>query len=228
MRLNSLGGGWNHFAYVATALVLGWIGVAGTAQATPIFVPNASFESPPNVNGLGGAGPFSGSDWLLYGASGIIGTTLANPSDGVQATFVGTGSAGTAIYQDLGSLLANTQYTLTVDVVSRNDTSFPGTVGAIQLLNGINNFGTQLAQTTGFSQPAQNAAFITESVQYTTGASVSGDLTIALVMVTGVQILYDNVRLDGVVVGAPEPGSLALLGLGALGVAFFARRRKAM
>jgi hapalindole biogenesis HpiC1 cyclase-like protein/PEP-CTERM motif-containing protein len=216
----------------AAVIAAGLLAAGPAAYATPITVPNASFETP-SVGGTAGA--FGGSDWLTNGAAGLLGTTYANPTDGVQTAFVGTGPGSTAIYQDIGALQPNTLYTLTVDVVSRHDggSDFPFSEGALALYQGTSHtpLGTLKAETTGFFQPAVNTAAFSESVQYATGASVSGDLTIALFKMdhagdpTGTQVLYDNVRLTGTST-VPEPGSLVLMVLGTLGFAYFARRRR--
>ncbi len=99
------------------------------------------------------------------------------------------------IFQDVGALQPYTTYTLTVAIGSRADRI--NSPGIISLLNGTNNNGTLLATTGGI--PIDQNTWQDYSVTFTTGASVSGDLTIEL-SVTGngstVQADFDNVRLS--------------------------------
>jgi hypothetical protein len=101
------------------------------------------------------------------------------------------------IYQDVGPLLPNTIYTLTVAIGLREDFT-PGNLGSpgiISLINGVNNNGTVLASTTGV--PFTSDTWEDYTVSFTTGGSVSGDLTIEL-SVAGAstyQANFDNVRL---------------------------------
>jgi hypothetical protein len=68
--------------------------------------------------------------------------------------------------------------------------------GIISLLNGTNNAGAVLA--TGGGLPGARDSWQNYSASFTTGASVSGDLTIALSVVgngTTVQADFDNVQV---------------------------------
>jgi hypothetical protein len=129
-----------------------------------------------------------------------------------------TGVTG-GIYQDTGALKPNTTYTLTVAIGSRSDRL--NSAGIISLINGTDDTGTVLA--TGGGLPATRNSWQDYTVTFTTGASVSGDLTVELSVAgdpTLIQADFDNVRLT---VGAQAPvlgtarvagGNLVLTGTG--------------
>jgi hypothetical protein len=124
--------------------------------------------------------------------------------DGTQYYAVNTGPShnGTSgIYQDVGALQPNTTYYLTV-AIGRGDNQGVSpnglgdwSPGVISLLNGTDNTGTVLATTTGYPDVAGTWQDYTAT--FTTGPTVSGDLTIALGVAPAstVQSLFDNVRL---------------------------------
>ncbi|HEV2456270.1 MAG TPA: immunoglobulin domain-containing protein [Verrucomicrobiae bacterium] len=111
------------------------------------------------------------------------------------------------IYQDTGPLLPNTTYTLTVAIGERADFT-PGTLGSpgiISLINGADNTGTVLASTNGV--PNTSDTWQDYSVSFSTGPTVSGDLTVEL-SVAGAstyQANFANVRLTK----APGPSVIA-------------------
>ncbi len=219
--------------------ILGVIGLGNLAKATSITVNNSSFENPSLADDTyqgetdppGTANVPYGTidDWSREGGptgvQNVIGTgeygggaTLPAPGDGTQFLY----DNGGAVYQDVGAILPNKTYTLTV--AAGNQEGFgPGSVGSIYLVNGTGD-GTPLALVTAGNgqvsgQPANSFADFTFTA--TTGAGVSGDLTIVLELNSGQQEDYDNVRLSYV----PEPASLGALGLASVGVLF--RRRRA-
>jgi Fibronectin type III domain len=149
---------------------------------------------------------------------------LSPPADGSQYTWVNVFSATPigGIYQDVGPLQANTVYTLTVAIGSRKDRV--NSPGIISLVNGSSASGTTLAS--GGGLPSTQSTWQNYSVTYVTGASVSGDLTIALSVIgndTTIQADFDNVRLTKAALvfaapmfGAPKisAGNLILTGTG--------------
>jgi alpha-L-rhamnosidase len=135
---------------------------------------------------------------------------LAPPADGNQYCYVNmfNPAATGGIYQDIGALQPNTIYTLTVAIGSRNDRL--NSPGIISLINGTDNTGTILA--TGGGLPATQNTWQDYSATLTTGATVSGDLTIALSAQgngTTIQADFDNVRLAITPVLPPEPADLS-------------------
>ena len=189
------------------------LAIAPAAEASPISVPNYSFETP--VYGAGGFGVI-GSPWLNSGPAGGLDGAFATPTQGEQTAFVGTDNAQAAsIYQDIGTLLPLKRYTLTVDVIPRS--GFVGSKGWIELVNGTDPTGTLLSQTFVTESPTT----FTATTSFLTGPTVGGDLTIVLGYDNTVngQMIYDNVCLDAV----PEPASLGLLAVG--GLALLKRRR---
>jgi hypothetical protein len=135
-----------------------------------------------------------GSEWA-GGADYTVNTPLAAPAAGNQFCYINMFNAGVTggIYQDVGALLPNTTYTLTVAIGSRNDRI--NSPGIISLINGSDNSGTVLATAGGL--PATANTWQDYSTTFTTGSSVSGDLTIELAVAGGatIQADFDNVRL---------------------------------
>ncbi len=113
----------------------------GTAVATPISVPNGSFENA----GFNWQVP---SDWQSEGTPQIIGTgTVAPPgghTDGVQlaeVSIIGDALPGTTFTAalsskaSLGTYAANTTYTLTFDVGSKDGSWWNNWQGAARILS---------------------------------------------------------------------------------------------
>jgi hypothetical protein len=139
-----------------------------------------------------------GTDYTIY-------DPLAAPAAGNQYCYINMSNSGVTggIYQDVGALQTNTIYTLTVAIGSRADRN--NSLGIISLINGTNNTGTVLA-TDGGLPSAQNT-WQNYTVTFTTGASVSGDLTIELSALGAgtIQADFDNVRLTATPVPVTLP-----------------------
>ncbi|HSY20300.1 MAG TPA: immunoglobulin domain-containing protein [Candidatus Acidoferrales bacterium] len=181
--------------------------VAQVVSSTNIVtVNNFSFEA-----GTTGSGniviptswvPFNNNNFsVVANNSYSVVNPLAAPADGnnFYAINEGPGDPTGGLYQDVGPLLANTTYTLTVAIGRRQDfPNPPGTLGSpgiIALINGTNNTGTVLVTTNGI--PATADTWQDYTVTYITGDTVSGDLIVAL-SVAGAntfQANFDNVRL---------------------------------
>jgi len=137
---------------------------------------------------------------------------LPAPADGNQALYIFAGD----VYQDVGALQSNTTYTLTLALGSRLDQ--PGN-GIFELINGIDNTGTVLAVSPTITPTA--GTFELETLTYSTGSDVSGDLTIDLESGGTGQAIFDNIQLTAQSV--PEPSSLALLFIGLSGIGVMVR-----
>lgn len=208
------------------------------AHAQSITVNNFSFENDVAPSGSDVTSVPTG--WTAYNEGGgtdigsehagsaqySVNNPLASPADGNQYAYVNmfNPSVTGGIYQDVGALQAFSQYTLTVAIGSRADRI--NSPGIISLVNGIDNTGTVLA--TGGGLPGTQDTWQDYSVNFTTGASVSGDLTVELSVLgngTTIQADFDNIRLQ--VASVPEPGTYALLGGGLALLPILLRRRMA-
>ena len=111
--------------------------------------------------------------------------------------FNGNGSQVAGVYQDVGTLLPNTTYTLTVAIGQRAGTGPDGSwsPGIISLVNGANNAGTVLATSGGL--PATPNTWQNYTASFTAGASASGDLTVVLSVLDApsIQADFSNVEL---------------------------------
>jgi hypothetical protein len=182
------------------------------AAAPPVTPPSGTVQNPSfelNVAPEGGTVATVPTYWTTFNEASIgdIGTEhaggvdftvhdpLAPPAAGNQFCYVNIFSTGTTggIYQDVGALQAYTTYTLTVAIGSRADRI--NSPGIISLINGSDDTGTVLA--TGGGLPATQNTWQDYTVTYTTGPTVSGDLTIELSVAPAatIQADFDNVQL---------------------------------
>lgn len=198
--------GTNYYQVIATNSAGSVTSSIATVLSAPNFVTvnNYSFE-----NGTTGGGqlviPVSWTGFDDNNFSTVADNSysvvdpLAAPAEGNDFFAINEGPSDPTggIYQDVGALLPNTAYTLTVAIGLREDFT-PGVLGSpgiISLINGANNAGALLASTSGV--PATPDTWQDYAVNFTTGPSVSGDLTVEL-SVAGAstyQANFDNVQL---------------------------------
>lgn len=241
------------------ALGLGLAGSV-TANAAAVTINNFSFETPveasdtnfsaPTHSGTSGVatGVFNSWNYALQLGTSFEDFGIENPAstaytgasvggtpsgaDGTNVVFLNQNNSGktVSIFQDVGTLQADTTYTLTVAIGQRLDR----VNGSLQigLLNGASGAsdifltGTLLNSTTGVS--SVSGMFQDFTVTFTTGSSVSNDLYVGA-RYTGdgkVQASLDNFRLDATASAVPEPSTYAALaGVSALMVVALRRRR---
>jgi len=188
------------------------------AQAEPIFVPNASFESPalPDGEAIIDSVPgwtFTGSGTRQTGIynpndAGFPGATSGNlpaPALGPQSAFLHTGGpAGISIRTTpLTTILPNTTYTLTVAIGVRLD--FPFAPGAAPGFAYLNLFAdgqpfNSLSQTDITVSTIGRGTFVDFTTSFTTGAT-GGVIGQGLYPIIGyfhdghAGVSVDNVRL---------------------------------
>jgi hypothetical protein len=216
------------------------ISVFGSPATTPLSEPpagavyNPSFEFDVAL-GVGQTVATVPTSWTAFNAAAdtdigsenaggtdyTVNNPLAATAAGNQYCYINmfNPSVTGGIYQDVGALQPNTPYALTVAIGSRADrTNSPG---IISLINGTDNTGTVLAS--GGGLPATHNTWQDYTVTFTTGATISGDLTVALSVLgdaTLIQADFDNVRLTTTPIaptlGAPKVsgGKLILTGTG--------------
>lgn len=202
--------------------------LSGGAWGDSVPIQNASFE---NSGPLTAECPvpaaclynFAIPEWSVTGATGSFqpsSTYLSLPlPDGSIVAYTNGGT----ISQTLTgiSLLANSTYTLSVDVGRRFDVVAANY--SISLYDGSTPFCT----TGGSNASITAGSFTGATLTCATGASVPAGFLEIVLTGDGRQIDFDNVRLDVVsnVVSTPEPSVLVLMltALGAFGL--FARSR---
>ena len=189
-----------------------------TSPLTTNTVNNPSFEL--DATSPGGVVATVPTGWTAFNEAGssdigsqnaggvdyTVNNPLAAPAAGNQFCYVNifNGNPMGGIYQDVGALQPNTTYTLTVAMGSRADrTNSPG---IISLINGADNTGTVLAS--GGGLPSTQNAWQNYTITFTTGTSVSGDLTVELSTLGAgtIQADFDNVQLAATPVLVAPPG----------------------
>ncbi len=192
-------------------------------SGTPVpAIPNLSFEQDAigsgNIAAFTGWHRFLGTNTAVGGSGSDIGSQypitaqysvnspVGAPADGNQFLFVNMFNPAVTggVYQVVGPMIPNHTYNLVVAIGSRADRI--NSPGIISLVNGNDNTGTVVATTNGL--PATQDTWQDYSVQYTTGPTVSGNLTICLSTVgdpTLIQADFDNVRLDPNTNAPPAP-----------------------
>ena len=193
------------------------------AWGDALIVNNSSFENLPtgglNVKDASGAyelGAVPG--WNALGSAvgemqPIVGSWFNSLPDGPTVAFVANGNV---LYQDIGVAMANTTYTLSVDVGARNDVAFGGSV--MLSVNGVQYEAVGGAPTAG--------NWSTYTFTYTTlKPDVGAQIYIDLMAARNVEAAFDDVQLTAMSdSGVPEPGTAALSGLFLAGIAIYKRR----
>ena len=221
--------------WITAVCALAFCLAASGTWADSISIQNASFETTNPLTipcaGTGCAFNFSLPDWTIAGINAAAGSFQPGSNslyfntavpDGSIVAFINTGS----ISQTLTgvSLLANSVYTLSVDVGRRNDVA--GANYSLNLLDGSNVFCTSGSNSNG---SITAGTFTDITLTCTTGATVPGGFLGIELTGDGRQIDFDNVQLDVTTstVSTPEPGVLALtfVGLFMGGLLFMGSRR---
>ncbi len=219
------------------------IGASSAALATPLLINNPSFELPVLSAGTYGIGVV---DWTSINAGGGgFNTATYNPSG---TTFISGGSApdgnnvaqisasnldaGAGITQTLSAtLLANTTYTLTFDVIHMITTTMDPYLGSLSA-NGVT-----LASDSSLSPALTHYAL--DTIVYNSGAApaeLGQALTITL-QGTGCNgappcgagtVAFDNVQLTAVTTqsGVPEPATFGFIGAGLASLGFLRRAKR--
>ena len=199
------------------ACLVGVIIAGGKAAATPVVVPDFSFEKWTNAgtgdglqDGTTTAAPDVGPSWLAAGNGGV---TLINPTnglfpnttgfpgtlpatgDGTNCLRIGLGLTGEA-WQTVGSLQSNTIYTLTV--AAGNSLLSDAGQGQIALLSGSFPAGTIIGSAPVNAAGFTAGTFVDTTLSITNGQSAGTPLVIMLQGFAGISpfMYYDNVRLD--------------------------------
>jgi hypothetical protein len=159
------------------------------AGAVPIAVDNFSFETPALANG--GWTPTIPSWSQDSGTSGIFNPKAAQFPAGVTDGDNSAYSNGGTISQTIAAetLLANTNYTLEVDVGDRADKPFPGY--EIQLVVG----GVVRASADETQVSPADGAFATAVASFLTAPADAGQSLQIRLVSSGTQVNFDNVRL---------------------------------
>jgi hypothetical protein len=230
------------FAHLtASVFILG----ASVASATPITVPNASFESPSSPTQTS-TNPNVATGWVFnvkggsaYGTSSIssnfnsIGTALGNDYAFINNDWPNVTDTITSA-SSLGTIAPLTKYTLTLAIGNRktSDSSLygaPGNLSFSLLANGV-----AFATNTVNNGTVPNGTFQDFTLSFTTptsGSIIGQALEIQMASLpeqgTAYQPSFDNVRLDATSIAvAPEPATGALLVSGLLTLGWLVRRRQ--
>ncbi len=245
----------SYLARLSAALVLlGWITVVA-AVASSVPINNPSFETVANVSPCSSGNALAPGEFISTQPLGsgcvssdpFAGTWTVNPSedvgvwapgtafypsgvpDGESVAFVNNGSISQVLS---GSTAGLGTYTLSLSIGGRCDV--PITNYAVSLFAGSTLIASDNSSLVpSLAQPAGSGCgtFVLDTLTGATSSSLVGDPLEIVLSATGSnntsQAAFDDVTLNFQSASAtPEPGTLALLGSGLLGLAHRLRRKR--
>lgn len=210
-------------AILAAAVILSSL-VTAPALGVPITIINPSFEiDNPGPGGVS-SGPTAG--WSGVGhldrTAAPFNTVIDPTPDGADAERLGWSNGGTPTQVLSALLLANTTYTLTVDIGDRTDLAFAGAQLRLGTGPGLGSNllpAVVVANTTPVNGAGPNDGWQTWQSTFTTGAAppnLGQPLRIELFNPGTIQTLYDNVRLDASPVPEAASSILCVIAVGAV------------
>jgi hypothetical protein len=207
-------------------------GLCWPAWSVPILVANPSFEILPASGlpaGCGAGCSYSVNTPIPFWTSG--GSSFGQFQPGVQVsnfTYFNSVPDGITVAYINGGTIAQTvgataqagvTYTLQGDLGFRKDTPDPGTITL--------EIGSHSILATGVAAPL-SGNWVDYTATYTALATDAGDSISILLSSNAAQGDFDNVRLsNNLAAGIPEPATVAIFGVGLIGLGAMLRRRKA-
>lgn len=206
--------------------------------AADVIITNSGFEDPLHADG-GFANP---TGWSVSAGAGTgigslnpIGVQFAGTDDapGSPGLIPGTGdgfqvgyiSGAFQMWQNIGTIVANADYELTVAIGERLDLGWSDLTVA---LRANSQTGTLLADDVYTAADAPDGTFSDVSFSFNS-AGFAGEVGSDLFVVftgTGTQALFDNLRVSETTAAVPEPSTFAVLGIGAIGFLGHRRRKR--
>ncbi len=217
-----------------------WAGTTAPLTSANLVASTPSGLGSQTVNFTGTVGTFSVS--ALATSSDTPGTSTISDLGGSTVAVTNTGGATATIYISLGDVTYNSPTSppaASITVSSNLDTTvyIGGAANAISFQSYVNQDNSQNG-TTGFTTGPQSVSITTVGANSTSTSSAVSPLnspysvteTFAITLTAGSIVDFStSTILSPLGTAVPEPSSLAIAGVGALGlIGFGLRRRKAM
>jgi len=225
------------FRHQILVAIFGFVLTIASANAATIPITNAGFQDDDVGTSWGtdvtGWTDEGGSDRSITQYADSVGTDIP-VIEGDQVLILDARATSGAIYQSVGTIAANTIYTLDITAGSRSATPLPATF-EFGLYSGsgatpVTALGLRdQTDTTGLANNTQASQEFSIVWDSTGSASVGDDLFVRMAVTTPAsppptrQVIFDDLSLTSAPV--PEPTSVMLCLVGALGLLLIRRRK---
>ncbi len=194
-------------AYLLPLRLLAFALLAAATTGRAQTVLNSSFEDPATVSLVDGGG----NDWTATGNTEIISNSFGRGTPtpfGTQFLYL---RPSTSDAQTISGFTLGQAYQITLGVAFYNATSGTVTLSVSGGATASQSYATPTSSSSGF---------VTDTLSFMPTASTSVTFTVGSASTTNGSFEVDNVQI------VPEPGTWALLGLGAGGLGLALRRQR--